>query len=109
MNEKLFAERLAQIRTQKGYTAREMSLSLEQSDSYINKIENQKIKPSISMFFSICEYLEISEKDFFDIENKYPARLKDIIENLKQLDDDALANLSGVVEKMVGNSKQENN
>ena len=101
MNEKLFAERLAQIRTQKGYTAREMSLSLEQSDSYINKIENQKIKPSISMFFSICEYLDISEKDFFDIENKYPDRLNELVENLKKLDEKALTHISELVKMIV--------
>ena len=34
-----FHKRLAELRTQKGVSARDMSLSLGQSESYINKIE----------------------------------------------------------------------
>ena len=43
-----------------------MSLALGQSESYINRIENQQMLPSLTVFFYICEYLEISPKDFFD-------------------------------------------
>ena len=35
-----FSKRLAQLRQEKGISARDMSLSLGQSESYINKIEN---------------------------------------------------------------------
>lgn len=38
--EKWFAERLTALRMEKGVSARDMSLSLGQSESYINKIEN---------------------------------------------------------------------
>lgn len=40
-----FYERLAKLRSQKGVSARDMSLSLGQSESYINKIENKKALP----------------------------------------------------------------
>ena len=53
------ADRLAQLRIQKGVSARDMSLSLGQSESYINKIENRRTLPSMSGFFYICEFLEI--------------------------------------------------
>lgn len=43
--EEKFAERLAQLRTQKGVSAREMSLSLGQSAGYINNIENKNSLP----------------------------------------------------------------
>ena len=36
-----FPERIAELRTQRGVSARDMSLSLGQSESYINKIENR--------------------------------------------------------------------
>ena len=35
-----FPKRLAELRQEKGVSARDMSLSLGQSESYINKIEN---------------------------------------------------------------------
>lgn len=60
-----FPDRLVQLRLQKGVSARDMSLSLGQSESYINKIENRKALPSMTGFFLICEYLGIEPKDFF--------------------------------------------
>lgn len=50
MNEDFFRERLAQLRNQKGVSARDMSLSLGQSESYINKIENGKAFPAMRCF-----------------------------------------------------------
>ena len=42
MYEKEFSKRLCELRLEKGVSAREMSLSLGQSASYINRIENGK-------------------------------------------------------------------
>ena len=47
-------ERIAQLRLQKGVSARDMSLSLGQSESYINKIENRRTLPSMAGFLYIC-------------------------------------------------------
>ena len=66
--EKQFAARLTQLRLAKGVSARDMSLSLGQSESYINRIESGKMMPSMAAFFVICEYLDISPRDFFDFE-----------------------------------------
>lgn len=60
-----FSGRVAQLRNQKGVSARDMSLSLGQSESYINKIENRHTLPSMAGFFYICEYLGISPEEFF--------------------------------------------
>ena len=51
-----FAERLTQLRTTKGVSARDMSLSLGQNPGYINNIESGKALPSMSVFFYICDY-----------------------------------------------------
>ena len=52
-----------------------MSLAIGHSAGYINGIENGRSFPSMEVFFYICEYLEITPKDFFDIETKnYIAR-----------------------------------
>ena len=42
MYEDFVPERLAKLRTQKGVSARDMSLSLGQANNYINNIENKK-------------------------------------------------------------------
>ena len=54
-----FYGRLTELRIQKGVSARDMSLSLGQSESYINKIENKRtltvfvLKPTPQGFFGL--------------------------------------------------------
>ena len=81
-----FVERLTQLRIEKGVSARDMSLSLGQSESYINKIENNRSLPSMQVFFYICEYLKISPAEFFDQEVTYPLLLNETIAELKKMD-----------------------
>ena len=47
MYEDFVPERLAKLRTQKGVSARDMSLSLGQANNYINNIENKKSLPAM--------------------------------------------------------------
>lgn len=61
-----FCKRLTGLRMEKGVSARDMSLSLGQSESYINKIENQRALPSMTVFFYICEYLDVTPAEFFN-------------------------------------------
>ena len=102
MYEDFFSERLASLRTAKGVSARDMSLSIGQSANYINKIENKKAYPSMTAFFYICEYLDIAPKDFFDESNAYPKQIGELIEDLKKLDEQALAHISGIVTGLIG-------
>ena len=85
MYEEFFRQRLAQLRLAKGVSARDMSLSLGQSESYINKIENGKAFPSMQVFFYICEYLGITPEDFFSQNSRYPEQLQNLIADLKEL------------------------
>ena len=73
-----FAERLAQLRNEKGVSARDMSLSLGQSESYINKIENHRTLPSLPGLFYICEYFGITPQDFFSVDTISPNKTQDI-------------------------------
>ena len=72
MYENFVPERLAKLRTQKGVSARDMSLSLGQANNYINNIENKKSLPSMPSFFYICEYLGVTPQEFFDEGNANP-------------------------------------
>ena len=86
MYEDLFAERIVALRNRKNVSAREMSLAIGQNASYINRIENKQAFPSMQSFFYICEYLEISPRDFFDYDTAYPKELHDINNLLSTLD-----------------------
>ncbi len=65
MYEKLISSRLIQLRSEKGVSAREMSLDIGQNSSYINRIENGKSMPSMQGFLYICEYLGVTPSEFF--------------------------------------------
>lgn len=101
MYEDEFPLRLAQLRNKKGVSARDMSLSIGQNPGYINNIESGKAMPSMACFFYICEYLNISPKDFFDFESKTPEKLNDLISDLKKLDEEQLDNISSIVKGLI--------
>lgn len=90
MTKKQFSERLAQLRINKGVSARDMSLSIGQSASYINNIENGVNLPSMTVFFYICEYLDISPMEFFDIESTDPTKSMELLQVSKDLDSSQL-------------------
>ena len=101
MYENEFQTRLAQLREKKGVSARDMSLSIGQNPGYINNIETGKALPSMSVFFYICEYLQLSPKDFFDIDAKNPEKLNELIKDLKKLDDKQLDSIASIVQGLV--------
>lgn len=80
-----FYRRLTELRTQKGISARDMSLSLGQSESYINKIENKRTMPSMTGFFYICEFLGITPQEFFNFKDSSPYITNEIIKEIEKL------------------------
>ncbi|MBQ9948049.1 MAG: helix-turn-helix transcriptional regulator [Oscillospiraceae bacterium] len=96
-----FALRLAQLRSKKGVSARDMSLSIGQNPGYINNIESGKAMPSMTCFFYICDYLGVSPKDFFDNASAEPEKIKQLTDDLKKLDSDLLENVSAIVKGLI--------
>ena len=94
------ANRIAMLRTAKNVSARDMSLSLGQSQSYINNIENKKALPSMQMFLYICEFLDVEPKDFFDEEITDPKAYNEIIGVLKRLNKDQISLLLSLADEM---------
>ena len=97
MYEDFVPERLAKLRTQKGVSARDMSLSLGQANNYINNIENKKSLPAMQSFFYICEYLGITPKEFFDYDNESPDTTRQLLEALTKIDKETLVHLTAIV------------
>lgn len=104
MYEDFVPERLAKLRTQKGVSARDMSLSLGQANNYINNIENKKSLPAMQSFFYICEYLGVTPQEFFDEGNAYPEVMQEFIAEAKKLDAQSLENILGIMKNL--NSKK---
>ena len=85
-----FPGRLAELRQRKGLSGREMSLALGQGAGYINNIENGYNLPSMMMFFEICEFLDVSPRDFFaytgiDPGCSFEEMIKDLTSNERDL------------------------
>lgn len=87
MDERGFCDRLSQLRMQKGVSARDMSLSIGQNPGYINNIETGKALPSMSNFFYICHYLDITPMDFFDYSMVRPQDLNELCGDINKLTD----------------------
>lgn len=85
-----FITRLTELRVKHGVSARDMSLSIGQNASYINNIENGKALPSMTVFFYICEYFNISPQEFFSYENPNPEKTKQLEYDLHLLTDNQL-------------------
>ncbi len=90
MQQEDFITRLTQLRIKHGVSARDMSLSLGQNSSYINNIENGKALPSMTVFFYICEYFNITPREFFSYKNPNPEKTNQLENDLNLLSDDQL-------------------
>ena len=100
MYEEFTQNRIAQLRMQRDVSARDMSLSLGQNNSYINQIENKKSLPSLQGLFYICEYFGITPQQFFDEGSQYPAELAELVDDLKKLDKKSLEHIVGLVKEL---------
>lgn len=105
MYEDLFYKRLAELRANKGVSARDMSLSIGQSAGYINALENRNGFPSMQVFFYICEYLGVTPAEFFEDGNRYASEYQEILSDLKHLDQASLQNVKAIVKGLAHKDK----
>ena len=102
MYEDLFYERLTKLRTEKGVSARDMSLSLGQSAGYINSLENRNAFPSMQVFFYISEYFGVTPAEFFDDGSSYPIEYREIVDDIKKLSHEDLELVTTIIKKING-------
>lgn len=95
-----FSKRLTQLRIEKGVSARDMSLSLGQSESYINKIENYRTLPSMTGFFYICDYLGIEPCDFFNTNSFSSLKTIELQKELNKLPPDKAEHILQLVKDL---------
>ncbi len=97
VNSDNFALRLSKLRIEKNISARDMSICLGQNPAYINNIETGKALPSMSMFFNICEYLEISPSEFLNDDIESPNAIKLLYNQFNDLSANQLKLLSELI------------
>lgn len=86
--EDFFRTRLTQLRINKGLSEYQLSYDLGHSRGYINNITSGKSLPSMSEFFSICEYFNITPAEFFDTKHSNPELLSKTIDEINSLDEE---------------------
>lgn len=101
MYEKLFSKRLAELRIQKGVSARDMSLSLGQNPGYIRAIESESAFPAMSSFFYICEYLNVTPQEFFDFNEDHADGINALVNQLDKLDEEQIQTLTAFIKTIV--------
>lgn len=92
--------RISALLLQRGISAHKLSISLGHSGSYIRSITSGKALPSMTEFLAICEYLNVTPKEFFDDGVEDPAYLRGLIADLKHLDAKQLEAVGALVRSM---------
>lgn len=98
--EDFIRNRITQLRINKNLSEYQMSLDLGHSKSYIQSISSGRAMPSMGEFISICEYLGISPKDFFDEGIQNPVLVDEILKEIKDLSDNDLSLLLELIRRI---------
>ena len=105
--EKIYiANRIANLRSAKGVSAREMSLSIGQNASYINKIENQRSLPAVDALMDICDYFGITMSEFFDEGNSVPEHHRQLYADIRRLTPAQTRLMSDLAAELAGRNAQ---
>lgn len=89
MDLKFIRDRISVLRTKKNISEYRMSTDLGHSKSYMQSISSGRSMPSLSEFLYICEYLDVTPKEFFDediIEPQLAQKLYQLTRNMSKED-----------------------
>ena len=100
MDETFIRERISQLAAESGKSEKQISRELGRSAGYIQALTSGKSMPSITMLFQLCEYFEVSPRDFFDPGIKYPLTLQNILTCASHQNDDDLETLEMISRKL---------
>lgn len=99
MENEYISKRITELRLKKGIAEHRMSLNLGHSRSYMQGISSGRALPSMTEFLAICDYLEVSPKDFFDESNPNPPLTEEINNKIKGFSDSDLMLLISIINR----------
>lgn len=88
--EKAFSRRLQQLRTEKKVSQKTMSEQLLMSRNYIYNIEQGIAYPSMTQFFGICQYLDISPAEFMQFEPATTPKQDELLATVRGLSEEQI-------------------
>lgn len=97
---KFVPERVTELRLKNDISEYQMSLELGQNKGYIQSISSGKALPSMSGFFNICNYFNITPIEFFDTSIENSKLYASINKKLKSLSADDLELVNQLLYKM---------
>lgn len=100
MDARFIQERIAALCMRNGISEYSLSSALGLNKSYINKITRGKSLPSMTAFLQICDYFEISPKDFFDPEIESPCEISELFDVATRLTPKQVSLLIAVAKEM---------
>lgn len=98
MEYEFIRQRITDLRIKKGVAEYKMSLDMGHSRNYIQNISSGKSKPSIEEFLYICEYLNVTPSDFFDVRNTEPILIQKALDGMRGLSDKELLALINLID-----------
>lgn len=101
MNAEFVRERITQLRMRKNVSEYQMSYDLGHSRGYINNISSGKVLPSMTEFFAICDYFDITAKDFFNNSVSNPMLLNHAQRALAQLNEDDISLIMQYINRLL--------
>lgn len=93
-------DRITDFRMKLGVSEYQMSLELGQNRGYIQSISSGKAMPSLSGFLNICDYFQITPREFFDNSVEEPTTLNELYNVAKLLPEKDLRLLISIADRL---------
>ena len=93
--------RITRLRMEKGVSEYQMSLDLGMSRGYIQSISSGNALPSLKQLLNICDYLDISLRDFFDENPERTRAQSELLEKLSKLDGEDLNAIHHLINHLI--------
>lgn len=92
--------RITDLRIKANISEYQLSLELGQSKGYIQAISSGKALPSMSGFFNICNYFNITPIEFFDVSVENSQLYAEINRKIKGLSEENLELVNELLSKL---------
>lgn len=92
--------RITDLRIKANISEYQLSLELGQSKGYIQAISSGKALPSMSGFFNICNYFNITPIEFFDVSVENSELYAEINKKIKGLSEENLELVNELLSKL---------
>ena len=97
-------KRITELRMLNGKSEYQLSYDMGHSKNYIHNLVAGHFQPSVTELLYLIDLLGVTPRDFFDEEADYrnPVIAKEIIDSIKDMDEEDLKAVLGVVRRLKG-------